>query len=101
MKGDKKMKHPTISELAALIREIQNQIEDEFRAFDDDNEPGILLTIATDGENWTYQTGDLQFYGNAYGYDVMATTAIYRDSDCRELAKSLRRDLENAFACLI
>lgn len=90
-----KLKTPTIKELAALVRHVKTCISDEYRVFEDDDEPGIQLTIgwnAEDGE-WSYQTGDNSCMGSAYYYPTWAVTTVYRRSNSREVARELINEL--------
>lgn len=81
----------TKTQITQLIREIQVQIEPDYRAYDDDDKPGILLTIACseDGKDWTYQTGDTQFMGSAYMYPIWASHGIYNDKNMDITVKEL------------
>ena len=87
----------TKTELRALIKEIKASIEDDFRAYEDDTCPGILLTIAhsEDGKDWTYQTGDLQYSGNAYDLPVWVSQGIYGDTNVRTLADDFYAEIKN------
>ena len=92
----KKMKLPTIKEVAALLRALKQDIGDEYRASDDpeDDTPGMQITIGIDPENgaWSYQTGDNSYTGGAYGYAYWGIGSLYRRSNCRTLAKYLIDD---------
>ena len=90
------MKLPTIKDLAALVREVKADIDDDFRAFEEDDKPGIQLTIGWNPKtgDWSYQTGDNSYMGSAYHYPVWAVTGVYRRSNSRELARELRAELE-------
>ena len=87
---------PTIKELAALVRSIKLDISDEYRAFDDDEKPGIQLTIGFDPESgeWSYQTGDNSYSGGAYNYPDWAVIGVYRNTNSREAAKDLISQLD-------
>jgi hypothetical protein len=82
--------HPLVYEFRDLLAELKPTIEDDFRAYQDceiDNEPSILVTFASnDGEEWGFQTGDNSFHGGAYFYRHWGVVALYRDSDCLNLA---------------
>lgn len=71
--------------LAALIPDIQ----DDYRASEDDDTPGMLVTIGTNDEasEWAYQTGDNSYTGGAYGYQHWAIIYLYRDSVPADLAE--------------
>lgn len=55
------IRFPTIAEIKRLCIDVKRQILPEYRAHEDDDEPGILLTVGADGKGgWSYQTGDTQ-----------------------------------------
>lgn len=87
---------PTITELSALIRAIKKTIHNDYRAYEDDERPGILLTIGCSyDKSWNYQTGDNSFTGGAYGHPYWGVGAIYRNSNSVELAKEIIEDCRN------
>jgi hypothetical protein len=90
-----KAKLPTIKELAALVRAVKKDIQDDYRAFDEDDVPGIQLTIGWSPEegDWSFQTGDNSFMGSAYHYPVWAVQGVYRRSNSREVARDLIAEL--------
>ena len=77
--------------LYPLIREIKGYIQDDYLAFYEDEEPGIQLTIGYDpkDDSWSYQTGDNSFHGSAYFYPIWGVVGVYRNSNCREVAKDI------------
>ena len=78
-------------EIAALLRALKADIDDEYRCSDDadDNTPGMCVTVATsDGQDWVYQTGDNSFTGACYHRSHWAVIYLYRRSNCDELAKA-------------
>ena len=78
----------TIKSVSALIRAIKAEISDDYRAYPDEDEPGVMLTIGSDAAGrWSYQTGDNSFMGGAYGYPYWGVVAVYRDSNSRDLAR--------------
>ena len=88
---------PTIKDVSALIRAVKSEISDEYRAFDDDEMPGIQLTIACndDCSDWTYQTGDNSYSGSCYFFPHWAVAGIYRNSNSREIARYLISELHD------
>lgn len=90
-----KTKYPTIKELAELVRAIKREISDEYRAFEDDDAPGIQLTIGHDPAtgDWSYQTGDNSYTGGAYHYPNWAITGVYRSTNSRDTARELINEL--------
>jgi len=90
-----KLTLPTVGELSSLIRCLKKEICEDYRAYDDDEEPGILLTIGCSyDKGWSYQTGDNSYTGGAYGHPYWGVGAIYRNSNSRELAKEINADCE-------
>jgi hypothetical protein len=93
------MRLPTIKVLAELVSSIKPTIADDYRAFEDSDEPSIQLTVGIDDAgDWNYQTGDNSYSGAAYHYPHWAVTAVYRNSNCREVAKEIREELANLMA---
>ena len=90
------MKLPTIKEVSSLIKSLKKDIDDDYRAYDDDdsNVPSMLVTIGIDPDTgaWSYQTGDNSYTGGAYGYRYWSVTAITRRSNSREVARYLIED---------
>ena len=82
------MKLPTITELYPLIRAVKQDISDEYRAYEDDEMPGIQLTIGwNESGDWSFQTGDNSYSGGAYSYPHWAVIGVYRFTNCRDAAK--------------
>ena len=93
------MRLPTIKVLAKLVSGIKSTIADDYRAFEDSDEPSIQLTVGIDeAGDWDYQTGDNSYSGAAYHYPHWAVTAVYRNSNCREVAKEIQGELANLMA---
>ena len=93
------MRLPTIKVLAELVSGIKSTIADDYRAFEDSDEPSIQLTVGIDeAGDWDYQTGDNSYSGAAYHYPHWAVTAVYRNSNCREVAKEIQGELANLMA---
>ena len=88
---------PTIKELSNLIKAVKSDISSEYRAFDDDETPGIQLTVATndDMSEWTYQTGDNSYSGSCYFYPHWAVVGVYRRSNSRDVAKDILTQLND------
>lgn len=86
-----KVKYPTIVSLAHLIKQVKAKIDDDCLAFEEDDVPGIQLTIGFNPKNgdWDFQTGDNSYTGAAYCYPDWAVVGVYRNSNCREVAKEL------------
>lgn len=89
-------KLPTIKDLSALVRAVKADISPEYRAFEDDEDPGIQLTVGWSDETgeWSYQTGDNSFMGGAYHYPLWGVVGVYRHSNSREVARNIRDQLE-------
>lgn len=92
------MKAPTIKEISALIRAVKRIIQDDYRAFDDDETPGIQLTVGANIEGeWSYQTGDNSYTGAAYHYPYWGVVGVYRRSNSRALAKDIQDQILDQF----
>ena len=79
------------NELIADLKEVQASIDDDYRAFEDDDQPGIQYTLACNDDQSEYaaQTGDNSYIGSAYSFPHWAVTGVYRDSDLSGLADEL------------
>lgn len=79
------------NEVESLLKGLKKDIGDEYRASEDDEVPGMLVTIgaelAEEGVSWGYQTGDNSYTGGAYGFQNWAVIYLYRRSNCKALAK--------------
>jgi len=86
-------KFPRIPCVAKALREIKRSgIRDEYRAFEEDDIPGIMITLGANGDDstdWVIQTGDNSYSGCAYGYLYWGVGGLYRRSNCLELAREL------------
>ena len=90
---------PAKSDIEGLIKACKAEISDEYRAYEDDDEPGIQLTVGWDGvRDWSFQTGDNSYTGGAYHYPHWAVVAVYRDTDATEIAGEIHEQLEEAYA---
>ena len=90
------------TQVAKLIISLKSDICDDYRAYDGDDKPGMLLTIGftpeKDGRafSWDYQTGDNSYTGGAYHHANWGVGAIYRRSNSRELAKEIVGEIAEA-----
>lgn len=90
---------PPRDEIVALIKSVRSDIDDEYRAFEDDEEPGIQLTVgwsdkgSVDSPSWSYQTGDKSFSGGAYGFPHWGVVGVYRDSNVDDVADEILQQL--------
>jgi hypothetical protein len=91
-----KIKFPSKQAMYRLCQVIKDQISDEFRAYEDDGDPGILLTVGHEPETgeWSYQTGDNSYSGGAYRFQNWAVIGVYRDSNCKAVAQEILDQLE-------
>ena len=90
-----KPKLPTIKDLAALVRAVKRDIQDEYRVYLEDDVPGIQLTIGWSPEDseWGFLTGDNSHMSSVYHYPVWAVQGVYRRSNSREVARDLIAEL--------
>jgi len=85
-------------EVQSLLVQLQAEIGDEYRCSNDpdDDEPGMMVTIATtDLSEWGWQTGDNSYTGGAYPFRHWSVIYLYRDSDCAELAGEAFNELRD------
>ena len=95
-----KPKLPSIKVIAELVNAIKKDVDDECRAYEDDDTPGILLTVGASGKSskdWGYQTGDTSYSGAAYFYSCWGQAAVHKDSNSRELAKDILREIQDCW----
>lgn len=91
---------PNKAELIDVITAVQADIQDDYLAFEEDEIPGIQLTIgANDFGDWNYQMGDNSYSGNVYGYPDWAVIGVYRGSDPAELAEEILSQLAELRNC--
>ena len=81
-----------IKDLKNLVKAVKGEISDEYRAFEEDEEPGIQLTVGYDHEtkHWSFQTGDNSFMGGAYHYPIWGVVGVYRGSNCMDVARDIK-----------
>ncbi len=76
-----------------LFKSLKQNIGDDYRASEDEDTPGMCVTIGFTPESedklcsWHYQTGDNSFTGGAYGHPHWAVVSLYRRSNSRQLAE--------------
>jgi hypothetical protein len=94
------MKTPkiTIDEIRRLLVSLKKDIGEEYRACEDEEIPGMQVTIGADETGWSYQTGDNSYTGGAYGYANWAVIYLYRDSNCLALARTAKEELAESMA---
>ena len=83
---------PTIEELSRLVRDIKLDIMDEHIEEKGDT-PSIQLTIGTDEDGWSYQTGEDSYAGGAYEDASWGLGYVTRRCNSREVAKDILSDL--------
>ena len=88
----------TIEDIYQTLRSLKPHIDDEFRVSDDpdDDTPGMQVTFGADETGWSYQTGDTSFSGGAYHYRHWGVCYLYRNSNCRELARQAYEEIREA-----
>ena len=90
-------KLPSREELELLVQEVKGYIRPDRRAFVDDDEPGICLTVGWSPDNgkWGWQTGDNSYSGGAYSYPVWAVVSLYADTDVTAAVDEILEELED------
>ena len=88
------------AQLSAYVLSLRDDISPEFRAYPDDEEPGIQLTLACNdnGTEYATQTGDNSYTGSAYSFPHWAVTGVYKDSDPDAVADELLDQLSDLVA---
>lgn len=89
------------TEITALMAALQPEIADEYRATDDphDDTPAMQVTIATtDGEDWSYQTGDNSYMGSAYHYRYWGVVSLAREDDPADIARDALEQIYDQMA---
>ena len=92
---------PTIKDVNGLLIDLKQYIADDYHCQDDteDDCPGMTVTIATtDGNDWSYQTGDNSYTGGCYNYQHWAVVSLYKDSNCLDLAREAIEELKDLMA---
>ena len=95
-----KTKSPTLTEISNLLRDLKPSICNDCRASDDpdDNTPGICVTVgASPDGTWDYQTGDNSYTGAAYFHKYWGVVYLYRNSNCKELARECLGEIRDAY----
>lgn len=92
-----------VREVTRLLKALKPDIGDEYRAFEDDDKPGMCVTIGAtpceDGSlSWSYQTGDNSYTGGAYGHRHWGVIYLYRQSRSQELAESAVDEIAESIA---
>lgn len=78
------------AEVAALLADLIPTIGDEYRAAEEDDVPGMCVTVGmNDTGAWGYQTGDNSYTGGAYGFPYWGIGYLYRDSDPAAVARGI------------
>jgi hypothetical protein len=91
------MNKPTIKDVYAILRYAKRQIASDCLAFEDDEQPGIQITFACNADDWGWQTGDNSYTGGAYSFpEWPCVLGVYRDTDCRSMARDVVKELTEA-----
>ena len=88
------MNTPHPDDLTALVEHTKVWIEP--RTSEDDETPGILLTVGWDPDNgnWDWQSGNNTYHGNAYGFPIWAVVDVRADTDTRDVVENILLQLE-------
>jgi len=100
---------PDRANLVPLIESLLPTIGDEYRASEDDETPGMCLTVGWNDATgrWGWQTGDNSFTGGAYGYPHWAVVTLPQvdtdeaDEDLDELTGELADNIREQLADLV
>lgn len=91
------------NQVCLLLKSLKPDIGDEYRACEDDDCPGMCVTIGVtpqpDGYlQWSFQTGDNSFTGGAYGHHHWGVVYLYRRSNCKALAHDCVNEIADSIA---
>jgi len=91
---------PTVERIARRLKEVKPYIHEECRAFEGDDKPGMVVTIGTndDESEWAYQSGDNSYFGACYHFPHWSVIYLFRDSNCRGLARDAMGELKELIA---
>ena len=103
MKPTEKQYSALERKITRLLKALKPDIGDEYRACEDDECPGMQVTIgATPDENgdlsWSYQTGDNSYTGGAYSHANWGVIYLYRRSKSAELARQAVEEIAESIA---
>jgi hypothetical protein len=84
------MKTPTIKEITQVVsyaKDLAKQFSEEY----------ITMTVgfSPDSGQWDYQSGDNSFSGGAYFHPIWGVVDVYKNSNCRELAKDIINQIKD------
>lgn len=90
-------------DIAKLLKSLKPDIGDEYRACEDDECPGMQVTIGATPDDdgnlaWHYQTGDNSYSGGAYSHAHWGVIYLYRRSNCVDLAKGAVGEIADSIA---
>ena len=89
---------PSVAELASLVSDVKKDIRDANEQDEEDDVPGIHLTVGADGKGkWSYQTGDNSYSGGAYGFRHWGQCDVYPGTNPREAAQEILGELRESF----
>jgi len=92
------IKRPHPNDLRELVEHAKAcSIEPESRACDEEDTPGICLTVGWNHKTgkWDWQTGDNTYSGRAYGYPIWAFVDLHADTDAQTAASDILAQLED------
>ncbi len=92
-------------DITKLLKMLKRDIGDEYRACEDDETPGMQVTVGAtpDDEgrlNWSYQTGDNSYTGGAYSHRHWGVIYLYRRSNSAVLAHAAVDEIAESIASM-
>lgn len=90
-------------QVTLLLKTLKKDIGDEYRACEDDDCPGMQVTIGatpqSDGVlHWSYQTGDNSYTGGAYGHAHWGVIYLYRRTNSKEAAHNAVEEIAESIS---
>lgn len=92
-----KIQLPSTRELQRCLTRLKAEIQNDYLQEDDD-EPSMQITLASDERGYALQTGDNSYSGPAYSFRHWAVGSLYRQTDCTDLARDLINECKDLAA---
>lgn len=91
-------KLPKIKELRALFIALKPDIMDDYASEGEEETPYPTMTVIIDWNpetgDWGYMTGHVDYYPGNYARPIMEPVTLYRRANSTELAREVRRQLD-------
>ena len=91
---------PGLVQIEQLVYLVRSAIEDSFRANEGEEKPGIFISVDATGKypsHWGYRVGNHRHSRRPHDLLYWGSSAVYRDSNPREVAHDILAQLEEAW----